>query len=237
MKQGRSALERVAISHLRRADPVMAAVIEQFGPQSPHRGVRGFEGLGSAIIYQQVSGAAGDSIVRRLRASSGARRFPPAPWFLANDEAALQRCGLSRQKRAYLRDLAAHVQEGRLDLEGLRHRTDEEVLEALTEVKGIGRWTAEMYLLFALQRPDILPVDDLGIRKGVQHCYGFRSLPSGTTILRLGERWRPYRSFATNYLWRSLEREPWEGLRKAAVSVRGGPRRRSKAPIEIPTRP
>lgn len=203
----------------------MAELIAALGEEPPRQGELGFAGLGRAIVYQQISGAAGNAIVQRLRRAAGAPRFPSSSWFVRTGAAELRRCGLSPQKLSYLQDLAGHVESGRLELGRLGALSDEQVIEELTDVKGIGRWTAEMYLMFALQRPDILPVGDLGLQKGVQHAYGFRALPSKRTISRLGERWRPYRSYATHYLWRSLERPPWEGLREASTSVRGAPRR------------
>lgn len=217
---------RLALQHLSKVDPVLAEAIRAFGPQGPRRGTRGFEGVASAIVYQQISGAAGDAIVRRLRERAGARSFPAAGWFSSTPDATLRACGLSPQKLSYLRDLSRRVVEGELDFGSLESIQDEEVVEKLTQVHGIGRWTAEMYLIFALRRPDVLPVDDLGVRKGAQHLYGFRSLPARGTVLRLGERWRPYRSYATHYLWRSLERPAWEGLRNAAKSLRGPSRRK-----------
>lgn len=229
MRPGKPSLQ-AAIRHLRQVDPVMALFVRELGAQAPHQGVVGFEGLASTILYQQISGAAGDSIVRKLRARSGAKGLPPANWFQAASVQDLRACGVSPQKQRYLRDLAARSTDGRLDYRRLHHLTDEEVVETLTEVLGIGRWTAEMYLIFALQRPDILPVDDLGIRKGVQKAYGFRSLPSARTILRLGEAWRPWRSYATHYLWRSLERQEWEGLEMAQRALRASRSSRSSRP-------
>jgi DNA-3-methyladenine glycosylase II len=198
----------------------MRVLVRSVGVQAPRRGIVGFEGLASSILYQQISGAAGDAIVRKLRAHARATHLPPADWFAEVSDATLRSCGVSPQKQRYLRDLAARTLDGRLDFPGLKDEQDEEVLSRLIEVVGIGRWTAEMYLIFALRRPDILPVDDLGIRKAVQSAYGFRALPSASTILRLGEPWRPWRSYATHYLWRSLERPSWEGLEEARSAVR-----------------
>lgn len=188
--------------------------------EEPARGSRGFEALAEAIIYQQISGAAGDAILRRLRRSAGARRCPPARWFLKAGEVKLRACGLSPQKLGYLQDLARRVEEHALDLRALADHDDEQAIAALTEVHGIGRWTAEMYLIFALRRPDVLPVDDLGVKKAIARVYGFRELPSRRTMLRLGEPWRPYRSYATHYLWRSLGRPGWSGLEEAARRAR-----------------
>ncbi len=119
----------------------------------------------------------------------------------------LRSAGLSRQKRRYLLDLARKVSNGELDLRRISRLPDEEVIEQLTRVKGIGRWTAEMFLIFCLKRLDVLPVDDLGLQKGVKRAYGFRSLPATRTVRRIGEAWRPYRSIGTWYLWQSLNKK------------------------------
>jgi DNA-3-methyladenine glycosylase II len=120
----------------------------------------------------------------------------------------LREAGLSGQKVRYLRDLCVRIDNGTLSLNALDRMSDDQVIEALTRVKGIGRWTAEMFLMFRLQRPDVLPVGDLGIVKAVQRAYGFRSVPSPARLLRLGESWRPYRSVACWYLWASLNNSP-----------------------------
>ena len=233
----REAVAQRAASHLSKSDPVLKEVIAKLGVQSPRKGRAGFEGIATAIVYQQISGAAGNAIVRRLNESAGTRGFPPAPWFVSASDERLRGCGLSPQKLAYLRDLSSRVTKGSLDFGRLPRLGDEEVIEALTEVHGVGRWTAEMYLIFALRRPDVLPVDDLGVQKGAAHVYAYRSLPSRRTILRLGARWRPYRSFATHYLWQSLQRPAWSGLQEAAKSFRGSYRRNPTGLVEIPRGP
>jgi DNA-3-methyladenine glycosylase II len=155
-----------------------------------------------AVVSQQLSTKAADSIERRVHALvDGIDHLSPEA-LLALDPLALRGAGLSRPKISYLRDLASHVGEGRLDLHGLQHRTDVEVIEAITAVKGFGVWSAEMFLMFFLDRPDVFPVGDLGIVKGMQHLHGMKRRPKPRTMVRLAERWRPYRSVACWYLWR-----------------------------------
>ncbi len=199
---------RAVARRLARADPVLARVIRSTGVVPLPRNAGGFRHLAEAILYQQISGAAGDAIVRRLEAVDGTGRFPTADWFCTADRATLRRAGVSPQKVGYLQDLARRVVDGRLDLRRLRGASDAAVSEALTAVHGIGGWTAQMYLLFSLHRPDVLPSGDLGVRKAVQRAWGFRTLPAPRTIDRLGRRWAPYRSYATHYLWRSLANRP-----------------------------
>ena len=170
------------------------------------RSAEGFPNLVRAIVFQQISGSAGASILARLRALYGHRRLPPPGWFLRTPADLLQRAGLSPQKRSYLDDLARRVEEGRLDFALLREASDDRVIEVLTQVKGIGPWTAQMYLIFALQRPDVLPSADLGIRQAVALAWGYRSRPAPRTVERIGRRWAPFRSYAAYYLWSSLER-------------------------------
>ncbi|MCI4334667.1 MAG: DNA-3-methyladenine glycosylase 2 family protein [Thermoplasmata archaeon] len=190
---------------LRAADPVLGQVIRRVGVQAPPQSPGGFPALLRAIVFQQISGAAGASILRRVRAEYGGGRTPPARWFLEIPVERLRSAGLSPQKVGYVRDLAGQVASGELRFPELRRRPDAEVLERLTEVRGIGEWTAQMYLLFHLGRPDVLPTGDLGLRKAVQRVYRRRSLPKPDVVERIGRRWSPWRSHATFYLWRSLE--------------------------------
>jgi len=157
-----------------------------------------------SIVYQQLSGRAAGTIMHRFLGLYE----PDAPkpeTLLHTPHATLRGIGLSRQKIAYLQDLAVKVQEGALHLAALPTYGDAEVMQQLTHVKGIGRWTAEMFLIFALGRLDIFPVDDLGIRKAIQRAYGYRRLPAPVTMQRHARKWVPYRSIATWYLWRSLD--------------------------------
>ena len=216
-----SPVHRRAAEHLRNADPVLARCLPPDGqswrlPPSPGA----FPCLARAIVGQQISGGAARSIVLRLRERSGAGRFPSADWFGSAPEDTLRGCGLSTQKVRYLRALSSELREGRLDLHALSGRPDAEVVERLAELPGIGRWTAEMFLIFALHRPDVLPVGDLGLRKAVQRNWGDRALPSEARVGRLGKRWVPYRTYATYALWRSLE-PPGAGRREPEGGVNG----------------
>ena len=194
-----------AVRHLRRRDPVLAAIISRVGrcAWETERAGSAFSSLVEAMLYQQITGKAAASVHRRLRGVLG-RRHPRPQEILAASTRALRGAGLSRQKIAYMRDLAARAGDG-LPLRGLSRRPDEEVIEALCAVKGIGRWTAEMFLIFRLGRLDVLPVDDYGVRKAAQRAYGLPELPDARWLREKGEAWRPYRTVASWYLWRSLE--------------------------------
>ena len=164
-----------------------------------------FAALVRAILSQQLSGKAADTIHGRMVAVLGGPELLTAERLLAADPAALRASGVSGPKIKYLRDLAERVADGRLDLHALDAQPDEDVIAALTAVKGMGRWTAEMFLMFRLNRPDVFPVDDLGIVKGVQKLFGMKRRPKPSTMTRLAEPWRPYRSIAAWYLWRIHE--------------------------------
>ena len=196
---------RRAVRHLRRADPVLGGIIGTVGPcrLRPSAGGGPFAALVEAILYQQLTGKAAATIHGRLREAVG-RKHPRPPDIAGLSDAELRSAGLSRQKIGYLRDLAARAAEG-LPLSRLRRLADDDVVGALTGVKGIGRWTAEMFLMFRLGRPDVLPVDDYGIRKAMQRAYRKRALPKPDWMRRTAEPWRPYRSIASWYLWRSLD--------------------------------
>ena len=194
-----------AVAHLRRADPVLARVIHAVGPCRYAPDPRGgaFAALVESILYQQITGKAAASIHGRLVDLLGRKVPRPADLLAATDED-LRRVGLSRQKIGYMRDLARKAADG-LPLRTLSRLPDESIIEVLTEVKGIGRWTAEMYLIFRLGRLDVLPVDDYGVRKAMQNAWRKRALPSPDWMRRTAEPWRPYRTVASWYLWRSLE--------------------------------
>jgi len=194
-----------AVAHLERADPVLGRLIAAHGDCRLKVDRRGsaYSALLEAILYQQITGKAAASIHRRLAERVG-RRHPRPEQIAALSRAALRRVGLSRQKIAYMRDLTVRVQGG-LPLRGLGRQHDEAVIEALTQVKGIGRWTAEMFLIFRLGRLDVLPVHDYGIRKAMQRAYGKRALPKPDWMRRVAGPWRPYRSVACWYLWRSVD--------------------------------
>jgi 3-methyladenine DNA glycosylase/8-oxoguanine DNA glycosylase len=202
---------RDAIRHLRRADPALAQVIRRVGPfpAEPPPRMSIFEALLVSIVHQQLSGKAAATIHGRVVALYAPRRGPRPEELLATEDEDLRRAGLSRAKTLAVKDLAAKCASGVVpSMARLRRMPDEMVIERLTAVRGVGRWTAEMVLMFRLVRPDVLPIDDLGIRKGFQRVYGRRRLPTPLAVARHGERWRPYRTVASWYLWRSLESPP-----------------------------
>lgn len=193
-----------AVRHLRRADPVMRALISDVGPCMLDPGARGdhFTTLMRAIVGQQLSAKAAETIWQRLIAlHPNGRKLKPEDILSAKD-AALRGVGLSNAKVAYARDLAAHIADGRLNLAKLSRKDDDAIVEELIAVKGIGRWTAEMFLLFKLGRPDIWATDDLGLQNAVRNTYGAQ--PTKAEMLEIAEPWRPWRSVASWYLWRSL---------------------------------
>jgi len=193
---------------LARRDPILRDLMRRHGPcglaESQHTDP--FVALLHAIISQQLSTKAAATIAGRVEALMDGT--PTAARAAAVTDQQLRGAGLSGQKVRYLRDLCARIEAGTLPLDTLDHMTDDQVIDALTQVKGIGRWTAEMFLMFRLHRPDVLPLDDLGIIKAVQRVYRLRKVPSPARLLRLGESWRPYRSVACWYLWASLDNVP-----------------------------
>jgi DNA-3-methyladenine glycosylase II len=193
---------------LMRRDPVIATLIRQHGECGLASSQRTdpFHALLHAIIAQQLSTKAAKTIEGRFSALFDGGPTPAAV-VRASDEK-LRAVGLSPQKLKYVRDLCARILDGSLSLDALTLLTDDEVIEALTSVKGIGRWTAEMFLMFRLHRPDVLPVGDLGIVKAVQRAYKLRALPTPARLTKIGETWRPYRSVACWYLWASLDAPP-----------------------------
>lgn len=192
---------------LLRRDPVLAALIRTHGACGLASAQRAdhFSALVRAITGQQLSTKAASTIYARLVASMPAGVTPAALAALSDDQ--MRTVGMSRQKIAYFRDLCDKALGGKLPLDALDAMTDDEVIAALTQVKGIGRWSAEMFLMFRLHRPDVLPVDDLGIVNAVKNVYGLRKRPTADRIRKIGEAWRPYRSVASWYLWRSLDNE------------------------------
>jgi DNA-3-methyladenine glycosylase II len=196
---------RAAVAHLRNADPVLARVIDSVGPFEPQLRRERFPGLCRAIIFQQLAGAAARTIYGRFVALFPGSRFPTPRQVIDAPEAVLRTAGLSRQKIRYLKDLAGHVQSRAINFHRFPRMSDEEIITELIAVQGVGRWTAEMFLMFNLGRPDVLPVDDLGFRNAVRRLYGMRKVPDAKRLRALGERWRPYRSAAVWYLWRSAD--------------------------------
>ena len=195
-----------AVAHLRGADPTLARIVDAVGPLTLEPRDGAFRSLARAIFFQQLAGPAARAIMGRVLAALGtdeARFFAPQQLLAANDDD-LRAAGLSRQKLAYLRDLSEKFASGQLSEGEFAAEDDEEVIRKVTSVKGIGRWTAEMFLIFSLGRPDVLPVDDLGVRRGFQLAYGLPELASPEEMRRIAEPWRPYRSAGTWYMWRSL---------------------------------
>jgi len=197
-----------AVRHLVAADPRLASIIERAGPFElrPERTQSLFAALLESIVYQQLTGKAAETILSRVLALFPPRRSPTAEDLLRLQELRLRSAGLSRNKTAALQDLARRVLDGTVpSLAAARRMSDDELVQRLTTVHGVGRWTVEMLLIFRLGRPDVLPVSDLGVRKGFRTTYGMRRLPAAVTMTRRAERWRPYRSVASWYLWRAAE--------------------------------
>ena len=187
-----------------RKDPILGKIIDNVGDYSLKRRNHHFAVLVESIISQQLATSAAEAIFRRFRKIYP--KFPTAAQILSTRKSKLRAAGLSGMKIDYLKDLAKNIEEGRLDMKSLPKMSDDEVIEHLTQVKGIGRWTAEMFLIFSLGRQDVLPVHDLGLRKGIQMAFSLTDLPKPKEVEKLGERWRPYRSIATWYLWKSLKK-------------------------------
>lgn len=194
---------RAACRHLAAADPTLRRLIRLVGPCSLRPRPQYFQTLCDSIIAQQLSVKVAEVIFDRFAAQYPQRRPTPEA-VLRTPLARLRAVGLSRQKARYLKDLAAAFLDGRIEARRLARRSNEEIIAALVSVHGIGRWTAEMFLIFSLNRPDVLPLDDLGIRKAIQRWYGFKTLPSARTIRRIGRAWQPHATIASWYLWRSL---------------------------------
>jgi len=196
-----------AVRALRAADPALARLIERVGPlrlglQALHGP---YEALAEAIVHQQLTARAAGTILGRLRDLSGGG-FPAPEALLAAPSASLRAAGLSAPKAAALRDLAARTLDGTVPaLDALLRMDDEEIVRRLDPIRGVGRWTVEMFLIFRLGRPDVLPLDDYGLRKGFARTFRVRGLPDRDRVARRGERWRPFRTAASWYLWRALE--------------------------------
>ena len=191
---------------LMRRDPILGAAIKRIGPCGMAGRQRNdhLSALAGAIVSQQLSTKAAATIFGRFLALFPDGEIPGAAAIAAQSDAALRGVGLSGQKVGYMRDLSARIADGRLNLDELDALPDDEVVERLTSVKGFGRWTAEMFLMFRLHRPDVLPAGDLGIVNAVKKLYGLRKTPDAKRILKIGDAWRPYRSVASWYLWQSL---------------------------------
>lgn len=199
---------RSAEKALRVADPKLSTLIERIGPcrletdggQSP------FAALAESIAYQQLTGKAAATIFSRVLALYRPKRFPQPQDILSTEDTALRSAGLSRSKVAAVKDLARKSLDGTVPpLANLRRLDDEEIVRRLTAVRGVGRWTVEMFLIFRLGRPDVLPAGDYGVQKGFRRAFRTRTHPTPAQVLRRGERWRPYRTVASWYLWRAAD--------------------------------
>jgi DNA-3-methyladenine glycosylase II len=192
-----------ALNQLKLADPILCEIINRVGEYRLEYRDPSFETLVKSIVYQQLSGRVAAVIFARLVSAAGGKLTPAS--ILKLRPARMRSAGLSAQKTAYIRDLARHTRDGRVVFEELAQLADEEVIQTLTIVKGIGVWTAHMFLIFALRRPDVLPTGDLGIRSAIRKAYGLAELPKPAEIEDLARSWRPYCTVASWYLWRSLE--------------------------------
>jgi DNA-3-methyladenine glycosylase II len=192
-----------ALKYLTSSDPVLAGIIEQIGPYKPRYAPPTFENMARSIAYQQLHGKAAATIFGRLLTACDSCLTPESVLKLSIEQ--MRGCGLSKQKLSYVRDLAEKTISGDVNFEQLPTMDDEDVIEHLTRVKGIGRWSAQMFLMFALRRPDVMPVVDLGINMAIKRAYRKRKVPKPPQILKIAAPWRPYRSVACWYLWRSMD--------------------------------
>ena len=194
---------RKAVAHLKKCDPVLRAVIERVGPCRMEYGPAQFSSLAEAIVYQQLNGKAAVTIFNRFVALAGEPLTPEGILRLSDEQ--LRSVGLSKQKSSYLKDLAAKAAGGVLDFSRLPALSDNEVIEHLTQVKGIGVWTAHMFLIFSLRRPNVLPTGDYGVQVALKKHYRKRKLPKPKDMEKIARAWEPYRSVACWYMWRSLD--------------------------------
>lgn len=195
---------RKAIRHLRSSDPVLAALIQRVGPYALQSREPSFETLVRSIVNQQISGKVASVLLERLTSALPGREMTPSTVLKLTPEQ-MRGFGLSSAKTAYIRDLAERTQSGEVVFEDIHNSSDEEVIEHLTRVKGIGVWTAHMFLIFALQRPDVLPIGDLGVRTAIRKAYDLETLPTPKEVAEIAIPWHPFCSIATWYLWRSLD--------------------------------
>src|SRR5215472_11996161 len=194
---------RKAVNHLKKSDPVLAAIIERVGPFRMEYGPAEFHSLAEAILYQQLNGKAAATIFKRFAELAGDPLTPEGILKLTDEQ--LRGVGLSRQKSLYLKDLAGKTASGLLDFSRLADLSDEEVIKHLVQVKGIGVWTAHMFLMFSLRRPDVLPTGDYGVQMAMKKHYRKRKLPKPRDMEKIARAWAPYRSVACWYLWQSLD--------------------------------
>jgi len=194
---------RKALLHLKKCDPVLRAIIERVGPYRMNYGSADFASVAETIVYQQLNGNAAETIFHRFAALAGEPITPEG--ILKLSDAQLRGVGLSKQKSAYLKDLASKTVEGLLDFARLPELSDEDVVKHLTQVKGIGVWTAHMFLMFSLRRPNVLPTGDYGVQMAIKKHYRKRKLPKPKEMEKIARPWEPYRSVACWYMWRSLD--------------------------------
>ncbi len=193
-----------AYRHLRQADPVVGRLIEEHGPYRPRPAMDHYESLLRTVMFQQLNGRAASAIQERWMALYGGR-YPTPTELLATTDDAFRSVGISRQKTGYLRDIAGRMLSGALDFRHLDQMHDEQVVEQITQVSGLGEWSAHMFLMFQLGRPDVMPVGDFGVRNGMRLAYGLREMPSPARAREIGAAWAPYRSVGSWYMWRAVE--------------------------------
>jgi DNA-3-methyladenine glycosylase II len=200
-------MESAAIKHLKSADPIMAKLIKKFGPvRIKARRIPPFQSLVHSVAHQQLTGNVANKILERFRTLAGTEHFPSPEQVLKLDIETLRSVGFSRPKAKYIKHIAEREIAGLIPtLIHCKKLTDAEIVASLTEIKGVGRWTAEMFLMFNLGRPDVLPVHDFGIRKGFQLAYRKRNLPKPEYLERFGKRWSPYRSTASLYMYEAAD--------------------------------
>jgi DNA-3-methyladenine glycosylase II len=194
---------RKAILHLKKSDPVLAAIIERVGPYRIEYGDPTFHSLAEAIVYQQLNGKAAVTIFKRFSDLAGTPLT--AEGILKLTDAQMRSVGLSKQKSSYLKDMAQRAARGELDFSRLAEMTDDEVIAHLTQVKGVGVWTAHMFLMFTLRRPNVLPTGDYGVQNAIRKHYKKRKLPKPVQMEKIAKCWEPYRSVACWYLWKSMD--------------------------------
>jgi DNA-3-methyladenine glycosylase II len=224
-------VDHPAIPHLRQADPILGRIIDRVGklPPGPRTDGTHLGALARAIVFQQLSGKAAGTIHGRFEALYGGRAPTPEE-LLATPDEKLRAAGLSRAKTLYLKDLAARAADGTVPVDRLHELGDDALMEALTSVKGIGKWTAQMFMMFRLGRPDVLPDLDLGVRIAVQLAYNLKRMPTPKEVLARGAAWTPYASFAAWYLWRSLELPETADARRRLLARDAAKRRKHGAP-------
>jgi len=195
-----------AYRHLRAVDPVVGALIDRGGPFTPRPAMDHYESLLRTILFQQLNGRAATTIQQRWMALySDGSRYPTPTEILATTDEAFRSTGVSRQKAAYMRDVAERVLAGSLDFAGIERRSDDEIVAQITAIKGLGEWSAHMFLMFQLGRPDVLPVGDFGVRNGMRIAYGMDTMPSPAQAREIGAPWAPYRSVGAWYMWRAVD--------------------------------